>query len=267
MTGQKDIDLYEHFDQLRSIIPESEHALFGLGPDRVKEEKMRAHAMRQLVEDENRSDSETIFYFMGREDALLVYKESLDLGLVQGEVTFDSTVDESYGVGKYALRFAPHVRDGKREILYKLFEMAHSARVEKIEPSMFEAWLEETDGGALVVEQGQIMGGQASGAPVHGLTQPEMGRKVPSDPKHKALSDQARKRFAGAAGQTLGDFVLNSKTGTPGPEGGSASVHGVGGAARSEGDEPSSDNSLVEDLKQIGGGGTSIEELRSLIAE
>ena len=66
-----------------------------------------------LDEDQNRSDSENAFFFWSGEQALEVFEGMLDLGLVEGEITFDDTVDPRYGVGQYAIRVAPYVRETK----------------------------------------------------------------------------------------------------------------------------------------------------------
>lgn len=104
-----------------------------------------------LEESENRSDSETVFFFKNRQDALRLYSEGMGLGLASGEIVFDPTVDMKHGVGQFAVRFAPHVREGKREILYTLYAMATGADANFDElPRMFNEWLEKY--GALMVE-------------------------------------------------------------------------------------------------------------------
>lgn len=302
MSDKSEIDLYEHFNQLREIIPEEDHALFGLTNDRKREETMRATAMRQLMEDDNRSDSETVFFFRSREDALTVYMEAMNLGLAPGEVTYDAAVDESFGVGQYALRFMPHIRDGKREILYKLYGMSMGG---KVTPEMYREWISETDGGALVVEQGALAqmdtsmpGAQISGMghpkgmhrmgggdpvhgltgqpsrdpgadPVHGLTQPHVGSAPMPEGPQSTVWKQGQAAAKSLEGKKLGDYVLNNMMRGDQGTGGNPGVHGLGGAApASEGGDKSGDggsNQLAEDLRQIAGGPTSIEELRSLL--
>jgi len=108
-----------------------------------------------LTESENRSDAETVFFFKARQDALRVYSGGISRGLASGEITFDSTVEEKYGVGQFAVRFAPHVRDTKTEILYSLYTMAQGELVDfKALPLMFKEWLE--DSGVMVVECGVV---------------------------------------------------------------------------------------------------------------
>lgn len=73
-----------------------------------------------LDEDQNRSDGETAFFFFTATEALQVFRMALELGLAEGEVVYDDTVDPRYGVGGYAVRMAPHVAATKPLLMLDL---------------------------------------------------------------------------------------------------------------------------------------------------
>lgn len=85
---------------------------------------------RRLAEDQNRSDSEVAVFFDDRSTALAAYRVAQELGLKRGEVVYDPTVDPRYGVGQYAVRLAPHVRETKSEIFYEFLESIYDHIVE-----------------------------------------------------------------------------------------------------------------------------------------
>lgn len=85
---------------------------------------------RRLAEDQNRSDSEVSVFFDDRNTALAAYRVAQELGLKRGEVTYDPTVDRRYGVGQYAVRVAPHVRETKPAIFYEFLESIYDHIVE-----------------------------------------------------------------------------------------------------------------------------------------
>lgn len=68
-----------------------------------------------LMEDGNRSDSELAFFFDNRDLAKMAFGVAQKHGLVEGEVWFDKGVDPAFGMGRYAVRFAPHVRYEKAD--------------------------------------------------------------------------------------------------------------------------------------------------------
>ncbi len=76
-------------------------------------------------EDQNRSDSETALFFTDMALARSVMRLALSLGLVEGEVTFDNSVDPSYGLGKYAVRISPSVKWMKPKVYYDLIHTVH----------------------------------------------------------------------------------------------------------------------------------------------
>lgn len=170
----ENLNLYEQLGIVRDVVDPEDHALAGLGLNSKRGNTLFDLAMRQveehpskegskfsapktLEEMENRSDAETVFFFHDRRDALRIYSEGMGLGLASGEITFDPTVEEKYGVGRFAVCFAPHVREGKKEILYSLYSMAMNANNFEALPRMFSEWLDEY--GALVVEAGGMAPG------------------------------------------------------------------------------------------------------------
>ncbi len=247
------MDLYQELLALTECIPESDQEALGL-TESGELDRMRNAAIHQLVsEDENRSDSESVFFFIDRERALSVYNEALTLGLAPGEVTFDTAVDESHGVGKFAVRFMPHVRSGKREILMRLRQSATGIQMARED---FDQWVDETGGGALVVE-GQINHspntatdsstsgpvnmsgmdrhgkGRAPHGSVHELTKQtgsgsldvhqasasHVGRKPVVDPLLAAVGANAKQTFDASIKSSSGklnDFVINGGTGSSG---------------------------------------------------
>lgn len=265
------MDLYKELLALTECIPDDDQKALGL-TESGELDRMRNAAIHQLVsEDENRSDSESVFFFTDRERALSVYNEALTLGLAPGEVTFDTAVDESHGVGKFAVRFMPHVRTGKRELLMKL---RHSATGIQMAREDFDQWVSETNGGALVVE-GQIshspntatdssMSGPvnmtsmerhgkgyapqgsvheltkqtSSGSPdVHQASKPLVGRKSVVDPLLADVGANAKRTFDASIKSPngkLNDFVINGGTGSSGTGPGIANQ----GGGRSPGHAP-----------------------------
>ena len=101
-------------------------------------EKMGIHS-RRLAEDQNRSDSEVSVFFDDKQTAIAAYRVAQDLGLRRGEVTYDPTVDRRYGVGQYAVRLAPHVRETKPEVFYDFLESIYDHIAEE-DVDQFE-WL------------------------------------------------------------------------------------------------------------------------------
>jgi len=99
----------------------------------------------RLAEDQNRSDSEVSVFFDDRSTALAAYRVAQELGLKRGEVTYDPTVDRRYGVGQYAVRVAPHVRDTKPEIFYEFLESIYDHIVEA-DVDQFEWLMAEAKG-------------------------------------------------------------------------------------------------------------------------
>jgi len=99
----------------------------------------------RLAEDQNRSDSEISVFFDDRSTALAAYRVAQELGLKRGEVTYDSTVDRRYGVGQYAVRLAPHVRETKPEIFYEFLESIYDHIVEE-DVDQFEWLMAEAKG-------------------------------------------------------------------------------------------------------------------------
>jgi hypothetical protein len=92
-----------------------------------------------LDEDENRSDSEVAVFFDDRDTALSAYRVAQQLGLSTGEVTYDATVDPKYGLGRYAVRLAPHVRITKPEQTLAFLESLY-AHIDNQDLDQFE-WL------------------------------------------------------------------------------------------------------------------------------
>ena len=74
-------------------------------------------------EDGGRSDSEDVFFFDDINVASEAFGAAKDMGLVGGEVTLDLGVNEKFGVGKYAIRMAPHVRATKPDIFFRIAEI------------------------------------------------------------------------------------------------------------------------------------------------
>ena len=292
------MDLYKQFDALRHIISEDDHVICGLARDR-RGEAIRRGAMSTMTamdvnEDENRSDSETVFFFTRESDAKMCMARAFNLGLVPGEFTFDPTVSESLGVGGYAVRFAPHVKNAKKEVLFSLWraglgDPGATAR-------MYEHWMGET-GGALCVAEGSfdkasemsgtnhpygvahvdsdavgsLSGKKSSGGDgdVDSLTQAQLGRIAPYHDEVGAVADAALKTFSGAQTPNAGsmyDFVHDGTNGTP-IDGGAGAQHAAitspgGGRAnpRMEGSSV-----LSEELRQIAGMAGGVDELRSLL--
>ena len=77
---------------------------------------------QDLDEDENRSDSETAFFFDDPDLAIDVLDLALAMGLVEGEVLLDDSVDPQHGVGRYAVRLEPMVKWSKPAIYYAFLE-------------------------------------------------------------------------------------------------------------------------------------------------
>lgn len=92
-----------------------------------------------LDEDENRSDSEVAVFFDDRDTALSAYRVAQQLGISSGEVTYDATVDPKYGLGRYAVRLAPHVRITKPEQTLAFLESLYG-HIENQDLDQFE-WL------------------------------------------------------------------------------------------------------------------------------
>jgi hypothetical protein len=63
-----------------------------------------------LFESVTRSDSEVAFFFDSRDLAKHAFNVAQQHGLAEGEVWLDKNVDPAFGMGRYAVRFAPHVR-------------------------------------------------------------------------------------------------------------------------------------------------------------
>ena len=103
---------------------------------------------RRLAEDQNRSDAEVSVFFDDRTTALAAYEVAQQLGLKRGEVTYDPTVDRRYGVGQYAVRLAPHVRETKPEIFYDFLESIYDHIVEE-DVDQFEWLMAEAKYGGL----------------------------------------------------------------------------------------------------------------------
>ncbi len=280
------MNLYEELLALRGSLPEEDQKALGLS-ESGELDRMRNAAINQLVEteegnkllaeDENRSDSETFFFFRQREPALSLYNEALTLGLAPGEVTFDTAVDESYGVGKYAVRFMPHVRTGKREILMHLRKSATGLSMSMED---FDQWLGETDGGAVVVENqishspntatdsstgdpvnmtgmdrhgkgraphGSVheltkQGGSGS-ADVHDASAPMLGRKPVVDPLLADVGANAKQTFDASIRSSvtkLDDFVIDGGTGSSGTGPGIANQGGGKSPGHAPVENPSS---------------------------
>jgi hypothetical protein len=96
-----------------------------------------------MFEDQNRSDSEFAVFFDDRNAALAAYRAAQDAGIRAGEVTYDSTVDRRYGVGRYAVRVAPHVRFTKSEQFLDFMESLYD-HIEESDLDQFEWLLSET---------------------------------------------------------------------------------------------------------------------------
>jgi hypothetical protein len=96
-----------------------------------------------MFEDQNRSDSEFAVFFDDRNAALAAYRAAQDSGLRAGEVTYDSTVDRRYGVGRYAVRVAPHVRFTKSEQFLDFMESLYD-HIEESDLDQFEWMINET---------------------------------------------------------------------------------------------------------------------------
>lgn len=88
-------------------------------------EALEIMGISTLIEDENRSDSEFAVFFDDKQTALSAYRMAQSLGLTSGEVTYDQTVNPSYGLGNFAVRFAPHVRETKTEKFLQFMEAMH----------------------------------------------------------------------------------------------------------------------------------------------
>lgn len=105
----------------------------------MQEAREKMGIRNRLAEDQNRSDSEVSVFFDDRSTALAAFRVAQELGLKRGEVTYDSTVDPRYGVGQYAVRLAPHVRETKPEVFYEFLESIYDHIVEE-DVDQFE-WL------------------------------------------------------------------------------------------------------------------------------
>ena len=92
-----------------------------------------------IEEDENRSDSEVAVFFDDRDTALSAYRLAQEIGIASGEVTYDATVDPKYGLGRYAVRLAPHVRITKPELTLAFLESLY-AHIDNQDLDQFE-WL------------------------------------------------------------------------------------------------------------------------------
>jgi hypothetical protein len=123
-------------------------------------EKMGIH--RRLAEDQNRSDAEVSVFFDDRNTALAAYEVAQQLGLKRGEVTYDPTVDPRYGVGQYAVRLAPHIRETKPEIFYDFLESIYDHIVEE-DVDQFEWLMAEAKYGGVSDKEAQ----DAKGNPLH----------------------------------------------------------------------------------------------------
>jgi len=174
--------------------------------------------VESLEEQENRSDGETVFFFRDRQAALTIYSEGMGLGLASGEITFDPTVDEKHGVGRYAVRFAPHVRDAKREVLYSLYAMAVEAGDAEELPRMFNEWLEKY--GALMVESvgdpGVYPEMIAAGSPSKRMQLDYKGGRGNGHAKsHRAKGARGQSRFDRAARSDASKVVDTSSAQVP----------------------------------------------------
>lgn len=296
------MNIYEEFEALRDIISEDDQVICGLKTG-TRDETMRRKAMSTMTamdvaEDENRSDSETVFFFVNESDARACFTQAVNLGLVSGEVTFDPTVSESYGVGKYCVRFAPHVQIAKREVLFTLWNKGVGGRGT---PRQYEDWQRETGGALMVAEDAFAQASQASGVnhkngnfpmagdpvfaiskpesrdagpdPVHGLTDKTVGRYPAAWGGASDPSEGAFQTYHNAAHPNAGashDFVHDGTNGTPmtGGEGAQQNVSIPAGAAhvsRNSHAESSDGSTLSEELRTIANMPGGVDELRSLL--
>ena len=75
-----------------------------------------------IDEDENRSDAEIALFFRNRELAELVMELGLELGIPEGVINFDPTVDPKYDVGEYAIRIEPSLHVSDPQLFYFFLE-------------------------------------------------------------------------------------------------------------------------------------------------
>jgi hypothetical protein len=120
-----------YYDSGRDMYLDNEEALMIMG------------VMEDMVEDENRSDSEFAVFFNDRAVAVDAFRYAQAIGLESGEVTFDQSVNPMYGLGRYAVRLAPEVRYTKPDIfldfLDALYDRIEDEDVDQYEWVMAEA--------------------------------------------------------------------------------------------------------------------------------
>lgn len=292
------MNLYEELDKFRQVIPAGDHR--GCGFHMYSQgENIRKFAMRtlsesvlpgsknELREDAKRTDNDTVFFFRTQERAKDFWGYALGIGLSEGEVVYDPTIDPRLGVGEYAIRVMPHVKDTKSAVLLALFRKAQGRNVPA---GQFWEWMQKT-GGALEVElaeEGVVPysddpvdhpSGRATGRTVAELTQMAAGMKSSDvhtistvtagdeEPGEEFRSScaNAQKTFVDAQ-RSVGtdfDFVNDGTNGTP-LNGGAGAVQGgagiptdggMGSGMQSEARRYArADRQLSEELLRLGSG-------------
>ena len=115
----------KYYDSGRDMYLDSEEAMEVMG------------VMEDMVEDENRSDSEFAVFFNDRDLAADAFRYAQAIGLESGEVTFDSSVDPMYGLGRYAVRLAPEVRYTKPDVFLDFLDTLYD-RIEEVDIDQYE---------------------------------------------------------------------------------------------------------------------------------
>jgi hypothetical protein len=283
------MNLYEELDKFRSVIPEADHRGCGFhmyaDGDHIKKLAMRTLSesvlplsKNDLREDTKYTDNDTMFFFRSHERAQELMGYALGIGLAEGEVMLDPTIDPRWGVGSYAVRLMPHVRDTKPGALMAMFRKAQGHNAPSSE---FYEWLEAT-GGALECDLEEMADvprpethsgtehryGMAQGDSVHSLTQ-QTGRgggsdvhsvshlsaaeSIPSEPYYRQQAEAAR-ATAAAARKNSGpqaDLVNDGTNGTPMNGGGGAAQSNLGTGDPME-EYKAGDRELSEELEKLG---------------
>jgi len=191
-------------------------------------EKLRKQCMQTftdsvelVAEEQQYTDNDALFFFRKLESAREFFNYAVGIGLAEGEVVLDPSIDPTCGVGGYAVRLMPHVKDTKPEVMLALFRRARGVTESA---AAYQEWMEET-GGALEVELAEMqvnapspdqatsgnlnrssapsvhsMTAMTGGGPtdVHAMTQQRLGNAGSASPETQSFMDKARATFAAA---------------------------------------------------------------------
>lgn len=108
--------------------------------DKGKDMYLDRNELPESLDEDKRSDSEFSMQFPSATDALSALKMAVDAGLVEGEVEYD---DEGSSRGVFSLRFAPHVKITKSDVMLRFARAMREYLTDPLQHEDYDSLLDE----------------------------------------------------------------------------------------------------------------------------